>query len=214
MSNPPPRRKTTRTDLPNPSDSPIRWVHGLVKRTWVAIRGALGRRDGQGTFLAVTVGYLFTYLWAIRHLTVSGTGGVDVFVVEKPVALALRQRSAFLFETVARIEVGSVIFLVGPMNILIGLGLASLVGVTLAVSIVSWRSPTACRIGAGAGVSAGLPGLLSGVACCGPQLIVLIGLQASAGLIVAMQWMVPLAVVVLLGTLLWVGSTVDPQPMA
>ena len=213
MSNPPPRRKETRTDRPTPSDSPIRWFHGLVRQTGGAIRGALGRRDGQFAFLAVTVGYLFTYLWAIRHLTFSGTGGVDVFVVENPVPLALRQQSVFLFETVARIEVGPVVYLVGPVNILIGLSLAALVGVTLAVSIVSWRAPAACRIGAGAGASASLPGLLSGFACCGPQLLVVIGLQASAGLIAAMQWMVPVAVVLLIGTLLWVGSQVDPETM-
>jgi hypothetical protein len=155
--------------------------------------------------------YLLTYLWAIRHLTLSGTGGVDVFVVEDPVGMALRQRSMFLFETVAKIEVGSVVYLFGPINVLIGLGLGTLVGVTLAVSIVSWRSPSACRLGAGAGASAGIPGLISGFACCGPQLLVVIGLQASAGLITAMQWMVPVAVVLLLGTLLWVGSQVNPE---
>ncbi|MEF8772118.1 hypothetical protein [Halodesulfurarchaeum sp.] len=213
MSKPTERRKENRSDTPNPSESPIRWLHDIVRRTRVAIQRALGRRDGQFTFLAVTVGYLVTYLWAIRHLTFSGTGGFDVFVVENPAALALRQRSAFLFETVARIEVGSVVYLLGPVNILIGLCLAALVGVTLAVSIVSWRAPAACRIGAGAGASASIPGLISGFACCGPQLIVVIGLQASAGLIAAMQWMVPLAVVLLLGTLFWVGSRVDPQPM-
>jgi hypothetical protein len=179
----------------------------------MAIRGALGRRAGKLSFLAVTGGYLLTYLWAIRHLTFSGTGGLDVFFVQDPVGLVLRQRSAFLFETVARVEVGSVVYLFGPVNLIIGLGIAALVGITLAVSIVSWRSPAACRIGAGAGASAGIPGFLSGFACCGPQILVVIGLQASAGLVAAMQWMVPIAVVLLLGTLLWEGSQVDPETM-
>ncbi|MEF8778397.1 MAG: hypothetical protein V5A36_05745 [Natronomonas sp.] len=201
------------TDPPTPRTAPLEWFRTLLSRTGVAVRGSLGRRDGQASFLVVGTLYLLTYLWAIRHLTLVGTGGVDVFVVENPIGMALRQRSMFLFETVARIEIGSVVYLFGPINALIGLGLATLVGVTLAVSIVSWRSPSACRLGAGAGASAGIPGLVSGFACCGPQLLVVIGLQASAGLIAAMQWMVPVAVVLLIGTLLWVGSQVDPETM-
>ncbi|WP_299235498.1 hypothetical protein [Natronomonas sp.] len=193
-----------------------RWIGrfgGVVSRTGIAVRGALGRRDGKGVFVLVTAAYLLTYLWAIRHLALSGTGGVEVFVVDDPLGTALEQRSAFAYETVAVIEAGPVVYLFGPVNLLLGVGLAALVGVTLAVSVVSWRGPAACRLGAGAGASAGLPGLVSGFACCGPQLLVVIGVQASAGVIAAMQWMVPLAVVSLLGTLLWVGSRVDPTAM-
>jgi hypothetical protein len=164
------------------------------------------------SFLVVTVLYLLTYLWAIRHLTLTGTGGLDVVVVDDPVAMALRQRSLFLFEAVASVEAGPIVYLFAPVNVLLGLGLAALVGVTLAVSLVSWHSPAACRLGAGAGASAGIPGLVSGFACCGPQLLIVAGIQVSAGLIAAMQWMVPLAVVSLLGTLLWVGSRVRIEP--
>lgn len=201
----------TRPSPPSPGTDPLGWILSLLVRTGVAVRGALGRRDGRVSFSVVTGLYLLTYLWAIRHLTLSGTGGFDTFVVEEPVGMALRQRSAFLFETVAVIEAGPIVYLFGPVNVLIGLVLGTLVGVTLAVSLVSWRSPSACRVGAGAGASAGLPGLVSGFACCGPQLLVVIGLQASAGLIAAMQWMVPLAVVLLVVTLLWVGSRVQPD---
>jgi hypothetical protein len=205
---------TERRSGPSPRTAPLGWLRQLFARTGVAVRGSLARPDGRTSFLVVTLLYLLTYLWALRHLTLSGTGGFDVFVVEDPIRLAFRQRSAFVFETVATIEAGPVVYLFGPLNVLLGLGLAALVGVTLAVSVVSWRSPSACRLGAGAGASAGLPGLLSGFACCGPQLLVVIGLQASAGLVAAMQWMVPLAVVALLGTLLWVGSQVQPETLA
>lgn len=198
-----------RSDPPGPLTAPIEWTRSLFARTGVAVRGALGRRDGRASFSVVTALYLLTYLWALRHLTLTGSGGFDVFVVGDPVRMALRQRSTFLFETVAVLEAGPIVYLFGPVNLLIGLALGTLVGVTLSVSLVSWRSPSACRVGVGAGASAGLPGLVSGFACCGPQLLVVIGLQASAGLIAAMQWMVPLAVVSLVGTLLWVGSRVQ-----
>lgn len=199
------------SEPPTPTTEPVQWARRLLVRTGLVVRGSLGRWDGRTSFSAVTAVYLLTYLWAIRHLTLSGTGGFGLFVVDDPVGMALRQRSAFLFETVATVEVGPVVYLFGPINLLLGLGLATLVGITLAVSVVSWRSRSACRLGAGAGAGAGLPGLVSGFACCGPQLLVVAGLQASAGLVAAMQWMVPLAVVALLGTLLWVGSQVPPE---
>ncbi len=203
-----------RSEPPTPRTAPISWLRTLFGRTGLAVRGALGRRDGQSSFLVVTVLYLLTYLWAIRHLTLTGTGGVDLFIVDDPARMALRQQSTFLFETVAVLEAGPIVYLFGPINALLGLGLGALVGVTLAVSVVSWRSPSACRLGAGVGASAGLPGLVSGFACCGPQLLVVVGLQASAGLIAALQWMVPLAVVSLLVTLLWVGSQIDPEAIS
>lgn len=193
---------------PSPLTAPTAWIRSLVVRTGIAIRGALGRRDGRTSLLVVSILYLVTYLWALRHLTLTGTGSVDVLLVDDPISTALTRRSAFLFESIAVIEAGPIVYVFAPVNVAIGLGLGLLVGVTLAVSIVSWRGPDACRLGAGAGATAGIPGLVSGVACCGPQLLVVIGLQASAGLVAAMQWMVPLAVAALLGTLLWVGSQV------
>ncbi len=199
---------------PTPASAPIAWVRSLFARTGVAVRGALGRRDGRTTLLAVAALYVITYAWALRDLTATGRGGLSVFVVEDPIETALVRRSPFLFEAVATVEAGPMVYLLRPINVFIGLGLGVLVGVTLAVSVVSWRGPDACRIGAGAGATAGIPGLVSGVACCGPQLLVVVGLQATAGLVAAMQWMVPLAVASLLLTLLWVGSQVRIDPDA
>jgi hypothetical protein len=135
---------------------------------------------------------------------------VDVTVASDPLALLTRRVGAFQYEPVALVGVGPVEYLFAPVNAAIGVGLAALVGVTLAVSVVAWRGPAACRIGAGAGAAAGVPGILSGFACCGPTLLLVIGVQASAGLLAVVQWFVPAAVVGLVATLLWVGSRVDP----
>ena len=212
MTTPTDGRTETGPEAPTPRTAPITWIRSLFARTGVAVRGALRRRDGRATLLLVAGLYSLTYLWALRDLTATGPGGLDVFVVSEPITTALTPLSPFLFEAVARIEAGPVVYLFRPVNVALGVGLGLLVGVTLAVSVVSWRGPDACRIGAGAGATAGVPGLLSGFACCGPQLLVVIGLQASAGLVAAMQWMVPLAVASLLGTLLWVGSRVRLDP--
>jgi len=185
----------------------------LVRRTGVAIRGALGRRDGRAVFGLAAVGYLVTYLVGIGYLgraLGSAEGPWDVSVAADPLALLTRRRAPFLYEPVASVRVGAVELFVAPLNLGLGAGLAALVGVTLAVSWVAWRGPGACRIGAGAGAAAGIPGILSGFACCGPTLLVVFGIQASTGLLIAFQWLVPAAVVMLLATLLWVGSKVDP----
>jgi len=187
-------------------------IAGLFARTGVAVRGALSRRDGVAVLLAAALTYPLVYLWALRQLTATGTGGFEVFVVEAPLATALTRRAPFLFEPIARLEAGPIVYLFAPGNAALGLVLGALVGVTLAVSVVAWRGPSACRLGPGAGATAGLPGLVSGVACCGPQILVVVGIQASAGLVAAMQWLVPLSVALLLGTLLWVGSRVRGDP--
>lgn len=185
---------------------------GLLNRTTTAIRGALGRRDGLTVFLGITGLYLLTYLWGLRQLTVSGRGGLDLFLVEAPLATMVSQQSMFVFQPVARVVAGPLLVLLSPVNVLLGLVLGVLVGSNLAVSLVAWRGPSACRLGAGAGITAGVPGLLSGFACCGPQILVVTGLQASAGVIAAAQWLVPVAVILLIGTLLWVGNQVPLRP--
>ncbi len=180
----------------------------LLNRTMTAIRGALARRDGLSVFLGIATLYLLTYLWGLRQLTASGRGGLDLFLVEAPLATMVSQQSTFVFQPIAKVVAGPLLILVSPVNVALGIVLGVLVGSNLAVSLVAWRGPSACRLGAGAGVTAGVPGLLSGFACCGPQILVVTGLQASAGVIAAAQWLVPVAVVLLIGTLLWVGNQV------
>ncbi|MFB6223055.1 MAG: hypothetical protein ABEH86_05205 [Haloarcula sp.] len=181
----------------------------LFRNTGVAIRGALTRRDGQITLGTTGVAYLLLYLVGLRHLGV-GPSGFEVSVVSNPFTRALRQVGPFQWEPVALVVVGPVELLISPLNILLGSILGLLVGLNLAVSLVAWRGPSACRLSPGAGAAAGLPGLLSGFACCGPTILLVVGLQASAGVLSLFQWLLPISVVALLGTLLWVGRRVEP----
>ena len=208
----------------SPFGAPAAWTVGLVRRTGFAVRASLGRRDGRATFAVVWVAYFLAYAVGLDHLgrrgaATTGTDGgrssaVDLVVASDPLALLTRRVAPFQYEPIALVTVGPVEYLFAPVNVAIGLGLAALVGVTLAVSVVAWRGPAACRIGAGAGAAAGIPGLLSGFVCCGPTLLLVIGVQASAGLLAVMQWFLPLAVLGLVATLLWVGSRVDPAAVA
>jgi hypothetical protein len=183
---------------------------GTAARTGVAVRGALGRTDGRVVLAAATVGYLATYLYGIGHLGAATTGGTELLVVDNPLARAFEPVGPYQWEPVALVAAGPVEVLVAPLNVALGSALAVLVGLNLAVSVVAWRGPSACRVGPGAGAAAGLPALLSGMACCGPTVLVVLGVQASAGLLAAFQWLVPASVALLVATLLWVGAQVDP----
>ncbi|WP_049942874.1 MULTISPECIES: hypothetical protein [Haloarcula] len=184
-------------------------IERLLRHTAVAVRGALTRRDGQLLLGVSGLAYFLLYLAGLRHLGF-GPAGYEVSVVSNPLTRAFRQVGPFQWEPIALVVVGPVELLVSPLNVLLGAVLASLVGLNLAVSVVAWRGPSACRLGPGAGAVSGLPGLLSGFACCGPTILLVVGVQASAGLLSLFQWLLPITVVALLGTLLWVGSRVEP----
>ena len=166
----------------------------LPHQTAVAIRGALARRDGRATLLVTGLVYLGVYLFGLGYLGV-GQWGFDLAVVADPLARATQLRSPFQWEPIALVVAGPFEMLVSPLN--------------LAVSVVAYRGPSACRLGPGAGTAAGLPGLLSGFACCGPTILLVVGLQASTAVLTLFQWLIPLTLVALVGTLLWVGTKVE-----
>jgi hypothetical protein len=180
----------------------------LPHQTAVAIRGALARRDGRATLLVTGLVYLGVYLFGLGYLGV-GQWGFDLAVVADPLARATQLRSPFQWEPIALVVAGPFEMLVSPLNLALGTLLGTLVGVNLAVSVVAYRGPSACRLGPGAGTAAGLPGLLSGFACCGPTILLVVGLQASTAVLTLFQWLIPLTLVALVGTLLWVGTKVE-----
>lgn len=167
----------------------------------------LRRRDGQAVFAIVTTAYLLVYLWGIGHLD-AGLGGLSVTVVDDPLATLLRSEGAFSFRPIARVALGPVTYL-ASLNTVVGGAVAALVGLNLAVSYLAWRQPAACGIGqSSSGLIAGIPALLSGTACCGPVVLIAVGIQASSALLTAFQFLLPVAVLMLLGSLLLVGRQI------
>lgn len=189
--------------------SGLSWVTSLVGRTGVAIRGTLSRWDGRAILVGTGVAYLLVYLWAL-DLAFVGDGTVGAFLADDPGSLIFRERAPFIFEPIGIVYLGVIDLFVSPVNLAIGLGIAALVGLNLAVAWVAWRGPSACGISSGGGAVAGIPALISGFACCGPTILIIVGIQASAGLIALFQWLLPIAVALLVLTLLWVGSRVEP----
>jgi len=187
-------------------------VGDAISRTRAAAAMTLRRPDGRRVFVAVSLGYLLVYLWAIGHLD-TGLGGLSLTVVDDPLVTLFRSEGAFAFRPVASVALGPVTYL-ASLNTLLGGGIAALVGLNLAVSYLAWRQPAACGLGrSSSGLLAGLPALLSGTACCGPVVLIAVGIQASSALLAAFQFLLPVAVLLLLGSLVVVGRqlTID-QP--
>lgn len=183
----------------------------LLARTGYAVRSAMDRTDARAVFAGTTIAYLFVYLWGIGHLD-TGPTGYGITVVSNAAGRFFQPAlGAFSFEPVAIVAVGPITYLFS-LNTVIGLVLAALVGLNIAVTYIVWRQPKACGIGSrSAGALAGLPALLSGTACCGPVLLLAVGVQASGLLLTTFEFLLPIAAVLLLGSLLLVGRQVRPD---
>jgi hypothetical protein len=158
-----------------------------LSRTRHAASVALRRRDAALVFVATTVLYLVVYLWMIDHLA-PGLGGYGMSVVADPLAKFLQpELGPFMFTPVARVSLGPVTYLV-------------------------WTQPNACGIGGkSSGFLASIPALLSGTACCGPVVLIVLGIQASGVLLTGFQFLLPAAALLLVGSLVLVGRQVNPQ---
>jgi hypothetical protein len=188
-------------------------ARGALARTRAATGLTLARRDARLVTAGTAVAYLLAYLWAVGHLA-PGFGGLGVTVATDPLATLLTPASGPLsFAPVVAVDAGPLTLLVS-LNTLFGVGLAALVGLNLGLTYLAWRQPAACGVETGsAGLLAGLPALLSGTACCGPVVLLAVGVQASGALLAAFQWLLPVAVLALVGSLVLVGRQVDPAAL-
>jgi hypothetical protein len=179
----------------------MRAALGVVARRW----------DARLVFVAATVGYLLVYLATVGDLSVaaSGRGPLSIRVADD-LSRAFASLGFFRYGAVAVVAAGPVTYLFSPLNVLLAAALSVLVGANLALTYLGLVQPRACGLESSTGVLAGIPALLSGAACCGPTILLVVGVQASATVITGFQYLVPLAVAMLVGSLLLVGRNVNP----
>ena len=175
----------------------------MAPRPHAAIIEALRRH--RLTMTAVTVLYLVIYLWSIGDIVVTATdqsrfGAVPpIQVTADWPAKLLRQTAPFTYEPVlAARPAGRIQLFLAPVNVALGLLLGG-----LAAAIHLYRTAATCRRRSFGGLLGALPGLLTGFACCGPTLTLLLGAQVAAALIGLRNWLFPLALAILLGGLAW-----------
>ena len=185
---------------------------GVPADTLAAIRLSFGRRDARAVTVVVAVTYLLTYLWATGDLSYRPDVTAGLLVVDGPVGRLIARTGPASFGAVATLDTGVVRLLVSPINLAIGAGLAGLVGINLGLSYLAVRRPQACGIGTGSGLLASVPALLSGTVCCGPVVLLAVGLQASATILTAFAWLLPVGVTLLLVSLAYIATKIDATP--
>ncbi|WP_255152781.1 hypothetical protein [Halorarius halobius] len=155
--------------------------------------------------------YLVLYLLTVGDLSFSsgGTGPLTIRTVDD-LSRAFASLGFFRFGAIAVVSLGPLTYLFSPLNLLVALVLSSLVGANVALTYLGLVQPRACGLESSTGILAGIPALLSGAACCGPTILLVIGVQASATIITGFQLLIPIAVVLLVGSLLLVGRQVNP----
>lgn len=197
------------TDLDQAPEAAIQ--KGVVSRTVAALRVAGRRWDSRLVFIGSGSLYLLLYLFTVGDLSLisGGAEGVTVRFVDD-LSRAVVSRGFFRFSAIAVVAAGPVTYLVSPLNALIALVLGGLVAANFALTYLGLVQPRACGLETSTSVLGGIPALLSGAACCGSTILLLLGVQASATIITGFQLLVPLAVVMLVGSLLIVGRQVDP----
>ncbi len=152
--------------------------------------------------------YLVLFLLALQDIS---TGGRGWHFLTAEWSRMFERTGTFTFEPVAQIIVPGLSILISPVNVAIGVVLASLAGLNLTVTYIAFTQPSACSFNRSTGVLASLPALLAGGACCAPAVILIFGLQASSLLIGTFQVMIPLSMVFLLLALKLILERTHPE---
>ncbi|MGM0606618.1 MAG: hypothetical protein ACQETB_13230 [Halobacteriota archaeon] len=194
------------------------WIDRIVRpfaNATGAVRATLREPTSKLGFAGVTAVYLIVYLYAIGHLGWAITfGAVGIDTVDEPMTRLFEATGPYQYEPIALVELYAIELLVSPVNIALGCAIALLVAANATLAYAAWRAPAACGIEspsrASVGIAAGVPALLSGTVCCGPAIVLVVGVQATAGLLGLFAWLMPVAVVSLLASVAYVGYLVDP----
>jgi hypothetical protein len=162
--------------------------------------------------LAVTVSYLFAFLYMMQDIFIEPSAGFSVAVpVTDPLSVMFQPGPGlFSFEAIAVIELGIISWTFSPLNTAMGLSLAILVGLNLGMTYLAVIQPKSCGIGASSGILAGIPALFAGGACCAPVVALIFGIQMSATLVTAFTWLLPAGGALLVASLFYITGKVDP----
>lgn len=161
---------------------------------------------------AVVAGlYWLLFLVALQDISLGGEG---VRFLTTEWTRMFDRTGTFTFEPIAQLTLPGLTVLISPLDMAIGLVVALLAGLNLAVTWVAFRQPKACSFNRSAGILASLPALLAGGACCAPALILILGLQLSSLMVSVFQVLIPLSVLALLVTLKFILDRTDPRLLA
>jgi hypothetical protein len=153
------------------------------------------------------------YLLAIGDIAPSGrvgraSGAWWIEVAPSWTERLFAARAPYLFEPVLAVHpLPQLTILLSPVNLVLGGLLAGLVGLNLAVAAYAAAQATSCQPTGYGRLLAALPALLTGVTCCIPTFLAVLGSSTAAVLLPVVMPLrmlfYPLSLVLLTATLIW-----------
>jgi xanthosine utilization system XapX-like protein len=187
------------------ADAVVRAVRATPRIVWDSLSG---RRE-RWVFGVASGLILLGYLMAIGDLALSVSGRWSHAPAARFAPDGLfSMRAPWLFEPVLELHPGAhFAVLASPINLLLGMTVAALAGLNLALAAHGARRAVACRRPGYSRSLAVLPAFLLGVACCVPTFVLALGAGTAAAVLPVLlplrPWIFPLTLVLLLGTLVW-----------
>lgn len=182
---------------------------GAVRDTPATLRSALSHRRGRRVFGIASVVILLLYLLAIGDIALSASGrwAAEPLTRVAPDAL-FRSRAPWLFEPVMELHPGAhIAVFVSPVNLLLGVVVAGLAGMNLALAAHAAQQAVACRRPGYGRSLAVLPAFLLGIACCAPTFVLALGAGTAAAILPVLvpvrPWFYPLTLALLLVAVSW-----------
>ena len=163
--------------------------------------------DRQATIIALPwltgVTYGLFYLYAIGDLTLYGPPAWGAYVVDAGLERIFSARFTLMFEAIAVIEMGWLVWLLSPLNLLITLLLAGLLAANIHGALFIRTHPASCGRSSRSGLLGAVPALLAGGACCAPSLILMLGIPGLGAFTALFGWLVPLSIILLGLSRIW-----------
>lgn len=164
----------------------------------------LSYRPTRRLALWLTLIYAFIYLWAIGDLNFHGwRPDFSMIWAQAPMEMLFKQRNLFYFEGIGVINLPLATYLFSPVNLVIAMLLGFLVGLNLAFIYLSIKQSEAYQGRNVLTLLTSIPALLAGTTCSAPLILVLLDIQASAGVLTFFSILVPIALLLLLGALIF-----------
>lgn len=166
-------------------------------------------RDSRKSIILISLLYFLLYLISTRSLTYTrDSTGIEFGSIN----LLFRGSGLINDEPIVKIVIEPVALFISPLNIAIGTILGLLVAVNLLLLYLVVKQPDRCNISDTTGLLASVPALLSGTACCGPIIPIILGIQVTSTLTSLLNIVIPVAFIVLLVSIYILLGHVRSQP--
>lgn len=155
--------------------------------------------------IALMTGVLYGafYLWVIGDLDIARRPAWSAQFAPLDPSGWFNARGLFLFEPIGMLQANFLLLLVSPLNMLVAALLAILLAANIHGAVSLRRGPGQCRSGNSGVLSGALPALLAGSACCAPGILLLLGIPALGAFSALFGYLIPLSLVLLIGSRLW-----------